>query len=133
MVPPVEPRAPPPGGGGESPKFEGILTFSVVEKEMDWGLLFLLGSGFVLASASHACGLDKVLVDNLGFLKSLSRSGQVACTMSMAALVTQVTSNTATASILMPLLSTAAKGLPGNPLLLMLAANVRHATSALKT
>lgn len=93
---------------------------------MDWGLLYLLGSGFVVASVSHACGLDKVLVDNMAFLKTLSRSGQVAIIMTMAALVSQVTSNTATASILMPLLSTAAKALPGNPLLLMLAANVSH-------
>lgn len=112
-----------PGGQRGGRKFEGILTFSVVEKEMDWGLMLLLGSGFVVASVSHACGLDKVLVENMEFLSSLSCSAQVACIMAMAALVTQVTSNTATASILMPLLSTAAKGIPGNPLLLMLAAN----------
>ncbi|KAL8270730.1 hypothetical protein Esti_005332 [Eimeria stiedai] len=103
--------------------FEGILTFAVVEQEMDWGLLFLLGSGFVIASVSHACGLDVVMVENLDFMKQLSRGAQVACVMGMAALITQITSNTATASIFMPLLATVAKGLPGNPLLLMLAAN----------
>ncbi|CDJ38382.1 solute carrier family 13, putative [Eimeria tenella] len=107
----------------KQPEFEGILTFSVVEKEMDWGLLFLLGSGFVVASVSHVCGLDMVLIDYMEFLKQQTKETQVACIMAMAALVTQVTSNTATASIIMPLLSTAAKGLQGNPLLLLLAAN----------
>ncbi|KAL8433971.1 hypothetical protein ACSSS7_003456 [Eimeria intestinalis] len=104
--------------------FESILTFSVIEKEMDWGLLFLLGSGFVIASVSHACGLDLVMVENMDFMKKLTRASQVACVMGMAALITQITSNTATASIFMPLLATVAKGLPGTPLLLMLAANV---------
>ncbi|XP_022593274.2 solute carrier family 13 member 5 [Cyclospora cayetanensis] len=120
---PTETHADCSGSGHRQDRFEGILTFALVEKEMDWGLLFLLGSGFVVASVSHACGLDKVMIENMDFLTRQSKAGQVACIMAMAGLVTQVTSNTATASILMPLLSTAAKGLPGNPLLLMLAAN----------
>ena len=117
------------GGNVQAVKpFEGILTFSVIEKEMDWGLLFLLGSGFVIASVSHVCGLELVLVNNMNFLTQQSKAIQVACIMLIAALITQITSNTATASIIMPLLSTTAKGLQGNPLLLMLAANVRTYT-----
>lgn len=123
VITPVEPCAAPPARRRGTRKFEGILTFSVVEKEMDWGLIFLLGSGFVIASVSHACELDQVIVSSMGFLKSLSRAGQAACIMAIAALITQVTSNTATASVLMPLLATVANGLPGNPLLLMFAAN----------
>ena len=95
---------------------------------MDWGLLFLLGSGFVIASVSHVCGLELVLVNNMNFLTQQSKAIQVACIMLIASLITQITSNTATASIIMPLVSTTAKGLQGNPLLLMLAANVRTYT-----
>ncbi|KAL8440442.1 hypothetical protein Efla_005584 [Eimeria flavescens] len=114
------------GGGQQERKkkqFESILTFEVLEKEMDWGLLFLLGSGFVIASVSHSTGLDTYLVENMVFMQRISSAAQVACVMAMAALVTQLTSNTATASIFMPLLATIAKGLPGNPLPIMVAAN----------
>lgn len=113
------------GEGERKDRFEGILTFSVVSDEMDWGLLFLLGSGFVIASVSHACGLAKVMVHHMEFLKRISLPARVACIMGIAALTTQVTSNTATVSIIMPLLSNAVRALPHNPLLLMLPANVR--------
>ena len=84
-----------------------------------WGILILFGGGLALAGAFKASGLTPWLGERLGGLADADPLLLIAAVTVMTVFLTEVTSNTATASLLLPLMATLAQatGLP--PMLLM--------------
>jgi len=101
-----------------------LLDWPTVEKRLPWGVILLLGGGFALADITKKSGLSVYLVNQLDGLKSLPLllvSFIIALSTTM---VTEVASNTATANILVPILSQMSKSLCSNPIYLTLTAAV---------
>ena len=85
-----------------------------------WGMLVVLGGGFAMAYGIQASGLSKSLAENLAFVGKLNPLMAGFAVAFVAVALTEVASNTATASILLPILAASAAGLGLEPLTLML-------------
>ena len=72
---------------------------------MPWSLVLLLGGGFALAKATGVSGLSKWMGSQLEVLDYLDHRILVLIICIGTAAATEVTSNVATASILMPVLA----------------------------
>ncbi|XP_037085207.1 solute carrier family 13 member 5-like [Pollicipes pollicipes] len=97
---------------------EGLLTWKVVQEKVPWGVIILLGGGFAMARAAKDSGLSQLLGDQLTF--ELPPVALVFIICFFTAFLTEVSSNTATATILLPVLAAVAQRARINPLYLML-------------
>jgi sodium-dependent dicarboxylate transporter 2/3/5 len=88
-----------------------------------WGILILLGSGFTIARAFTESGLSTILGDALSGLSALPLLVMIGALCLVVTFMTELTSNTATTTLLMPILAAAAiaAGLE-DPILMMLPA-----------
>ncbi|XP_069105651.1 solute carrier family 13 member 2-like isoform X2 [Argopecten irradians] len=104
----------------EIPKYTPILTWKVAEKKVAWGVLVLLGGGFALADACTKSGLSRLVGCELRILKDLDPwvLNMVLCFIVAGA--TEITSNTATASLLMPIMFELSLTMGLHPLYLMI-------------
>ena len=97
---------------------------------MDWetaetipgGLLILFGGGIAIAKAFDASGLSSVLGEHLVILRELPTLAMILGICLAVTFLTEGTSNTATTTLLMPLLAAAALAADMDPLMLMLPA-----------
>lgn len=85
-----------------------------------WGILLLFGGGITLAAAFESSGLSGWIGGRLHALAGLPVPVVVAATTALFILLTELTSNTATAALAMPLMAGVAQGigLPAVPLML---------------
>jgi len=98
-----------------------ILDWETVRKKMPWGILILFGGGFALASAIRTSGLSAEVGRQFGFLAGAHPLILIAACAAGVTFLTEVTSNTATAEIMLPLVAGIATGAAQlNPLVLML-------------
>jgi sodium-dependent dicarboxylate transporter 2/3/5 len=102
------------GNGGRR-----ILTWKTAAG-LPWDIVLLFGGGFALASGFKTSGLSALLGKQLEGLGSLPPLLVVACVCFLLTFLTELTSNTATAQILLPILATLAISIRVNPLLLMI-------------
>lgn len=102
----------------------GLLEWSAIHDRMPWALVLLLGGGFALAKATDVSGLSKWMGSQLEVLNFLDPRLIVLVICILTAIATEVTSNVATASILMPVLRNLAISLQINPLYLMIPATL---------
>ena len=90
---------------------------------MHWGILLLIGAGFAMADGSDASGFStwvaKILADLVG---DLEKWAIVLVVTIVAALFTEICSNTAAASLFIPILGALAKELCLHPLSLLMPA-----------
>ena len=91
-------------------------------RDIPWGVLILFGGGIAIASAFEASGLAGRLASNLAVLAQLPTWLLLLLVCLAVTFLTEVTSNTATASLLMPLLAAAAIAAGLEPRLLMVPA-----------
>lgn len=104
---------------------EALLTWSVAQQHLPWGILLLLGAGFALADGCEASGLTLVLGRHLAeALAGLSQIKLVFTIVSALSVLTQLTSNVATANTLLPLLSAVSQARLTHPMLLLLPATI---------
>jgi len=89
---------------------------------ISWGMLVLLGGGFAMAYGIQASGLSDVIASSMKHLGKLDAFTAGLAVAFIAVALTEVASNTATASILLPIIAATAPGLGLNPLPLMLTA-----------
>ncbi len=68
-----------------------------------WGVLLLLGAGFSIARGFQESGLDSVVADAIAALGVTELAGVVLLVATVVMFLTNVTSNTATASLFMPI------------------------------
>jgi sodium-dependent dicarboxylate transporter 2/3/5 len=105
-----------PNGNGERLlKWESART-------IPWGVLILFGGGIAIANAFMESGLADQIAAQLHGLSRLPVWGMLLLICLIVTFLTEVTSNTATASLLMPLLAAAALAMDINPMLLMIPA-----------
>ncbi len=83
---------------------KALLNWSVIHDRMPWAIVLLLGGGFALAKATDVSGLSLWLGSQLEVLDSLDPRLLVLIVCLFAAAATEVTSNVAVCSILMPVL-----------------------------
>jgi len=94
-------------------------------KELPWGILLLFGGGFALAGAFKTSGLSHFLGNSFaGKVSGLPPLLLIAATCLLLTFLTEVTSNTATTEVMLPVLAGTAGGLGINPLLLMVPATL---------
>jgi solute carrier family 13 (sodium-dependent dicarboxylate transporter), member 2/3/5 len=87
-----------------------------------WGLLLLFGGGIAIARAFEVFGLSQALGGALGAVAGLPVVLMILVVCLTVTFLTEVTSNTATATLLMPILAAAALGAGIEPALLMIPA-----------
>jgi solute carrier family 13 (sodium-dependent dicarboxylate transporter), member 2/3/5 len=98
-----------------------LLDWKTAET-IPWGLLILFGGGIALARAFDASGLSQLLGEQLAVLQTLPTLVMILGICLAVSFLTEGTSNTATTTLLMPLLAAAAIAAQVDPLLLMLPA-----------
>jgi sodium-dependent dicarboxylate transporter 2/3/5 len=111
----------PDGSGGRRGDGGRLLDWKTAET-IPWGLLILFGGGIALARAFDASGLSLVLGEQLAGLRSLPPLAMIFGLCLAVSFLTEGTSNTATTTLLMPLLAAAAIAAEIDPMLLMLPA-----------
>jgi sodium-dependent dicarboxylate transporter 2/3/5 len=84
-----------------------------------WGVLLLFGAGFSLAEAFQLSGLDRWLADLLTGLGGVELVWILLAVAAFVVFLTEVTSNTATASLFVPVAVSLAASLFVSPLVLM--------------
>ena len=84
-----------------------------------WGVLLLLGAGFSLANAFQESGLDAVIAGGLAGIAGVPLVVLVLVVATVVVFLTEVTSNTATATVFMPIMISLGLTLGVSPLTLM--------------
>lgn len=105
-------------------KRQALMDWETAVK-LPWGILLLFGGGFALAGAFQETGLSRYLGEV--FAARVSEAHPlvlVAAICLLLTFLTEVTSNTATTEVMLPVLAGAAGGMSVHPLLLMLPATL---------
>ncbi len=89
-----------------------------------WGVLLLFSGGMVIAAAFKNTGLSALLADQLMFLKDLHVFVLILAICLSITFLTEITSNTATTAILMPVLMSAATAMGIDPIKIMVPAAI---------
>lgn len=89
-----------------------------------WGILLLFGGGFAIAAGFEQSGLTIWVGERLSVLHGVPLPVVVAAVALTVTFLTEVTSNTATTTMLLPLLAATAQVLRIHPMLLMLPATI---------
>ena len=100
---------------------ERVLTWDAA-KEIPWGLLLLFGGGIAIAKAFQQSGLSQVIGEGLVGLQELPFLLMIVGLCLAVTFLTEVTSNTATTTLLMPILVSAAIASQMDPKLWMVPA-----------
>lgn len=98
------------------------LKWKDAESGLPWGVLLLFGGGLSLAAAVAATGLDVWFGDQVGGLGALPFVLLLAVVVFIVLMLTEVTSNTATAAAFIPILGGVAIGLGIDPMTLLIPA-----------
>ncbi|XP_023349618.1 solute carrier family 13 member 5 isoform X3 [Eurytemora carolleeae] len=109
----------PAGAGGET-----LLNWKLVQEKLAWGVIVLLGGGFALAEGAERSCLNIWAGEQLAKLGGLPPQVLRIILSLLVSLITQVASNAATASMLLPVLLQLSQQLHLNPLYLMLPATL---------
>jgi len=91
-------------------------------REIPWGVLILFGGGLSLARAMEASGLAGWIGGSVADLEGVPTVVVVLAVTVLFVFLTEITSNTATSTMAMPIMAGVAGGLATNPLTLMSAA-----------
>jgi sodium-dependent dicarboxylate transporter 2/3/5 len=91
-------------------------------KTIPWGMLLLFAGGIAIAKGFVASGLSSILGDWLSSLASLPVFAMLLVICLVVTYLTEITSNTATATLLMPILAVAAVTAGYDPMVLMIPA-----------
>ena len=87
---------------------------------LPWNIVLLFGGGFALAKGFTASGLSEYIGQQFIGMQDLEPTALVAGISSIVIFLTELTSNTATSQILLPVAASVAMQIEINPLLLML-------------
>ncbi len=100
-----------------------ILALNVLN-QLPWGIIILFGGGFALAGGFVDSGLSLWMGEKLKAIGHLPPFALIFIIALFMSFLTEITSNTATTQILLPVLAGLAVSIQVNPLLLMLPATV---------
>ena len=109
--------------GGEATESKQLLVWKDADA-VPWGLLLLFGGGIALSVAFKTTGLTVFLGEQLSALNSLPTVAMILGICIAVTFLTEVTSNTATTSLILPVLAATAISASIDPLLLMVPATL---------
>ncbi|MCH9029284.1 MAG: SLC13/DASS family transporter [Bacteroidetes bacterium] len=89
-----------------------------------WGIILLLGGGFALAKGFAVTGLSLYIGEQLSGLSFLPHFIMIIIVAATISFLTELTSNTATTQMILPILASVSIALGMNPMLLMLTATL---------
>ncbi len=92
--------------------------------KVPWGIILLFGGGFALATGFTSTGLSNFIGKQFLGMSNLSPILMIIIVATVINLLTQLTSNTATAEMILPIMASVSVALSMNPLLLMLTATL---------
>ncbi|CAG7822929.1 unnamed protein product [Allacma fusca] len=104
--------------------FKPLLEWNFVQKKFPWGVIILLGGGYALSSGAKKAGLSAWVGQSLKALANLPKEGILGIVCLIIAFLTEIASNTATATIVLPILLELSKELNIHPLFLTLPATI---------
>lgn len=110
-----------PNGDKKNP--DQLLDWKTAEA-IPWGMLLLFAGGICLAKAFTASGLSQLLGEALTGLAALPIVLTLLILCLAVSFVTEITSNTATATLLMPILASASAAIGIDPIVLMMPAAI---------
>ncbi|VDL95864.1 unnamed protein product [Schistocephalus solidus] len=82
----------------------GILTWDLAQSRTSWGVLILMGGGFALSKIATVGGLSKLISRALEVVRPVHPFGLVFLITLVGATLTEVVSNAATVTILVPIM-----------------------------
>lgn len=91
---------------------------------LPWNIVLLLGGGFVLASGFQETGLARIIGDQFQALGALPTFGLILLVCLSLTFLTELTSNTATTEMILPILASIAVATGIHPLVLMIPATL---------
>jgi sodium-dependent dicarboxylate transporter 2/3/5 len=97
-----------------------LIDWETIRNGVPWGVLFLFGGGFAMAAGFEQTGLSEWVGRILSGMGGLSPVMMIVVTCFVLMALTEVTSNTASAVMAMPVLAAAAVQLQVHPFLLMI-------------
>ncbi len=100
-----------------------LITWQAINR-IPWGILLLFAGGITIASAFKSTGLSATIANNLMFLNNFPVWLIVGFVCLFVTFLTEVTSNTATTAVLMPILLATSQAMHIDPMLLMLPATI---------
>ncbi|MDA1477836.1 SLC13 family permease [Bacillus changyiensis] len=100
----------------------GRILDWIASKELPWGILLLFGGGLALAEGFGKTGLTKWIGSQLTILEGFHFVVIIFVSAGLVLFLTEVTSNTATATMILPVLSSLAIALHVHPYALMIPA-----------
>ncbi len=100
-----------------------LLDANVFPK-LPWGIILLFGGGFALAKGFQASGLSAFIGSKLGVLEGASNVFMISGICTTLTFLTELTSNTATTQMILPILSSIAVAMKTNPLMLLIPATL---------
>jgi sodium-dependent dicarboxylate transporter 2/3/5 len=86
-----------------------LMSWSFAEHRVPWGVLLLIGGGFALASGVDRSGLSIIIGESMADLGSLPMVMLIGTTALIVCLLSELGSNTATASLTLPILAAMAE------------------------
>lgn len=116
-------RRPLEGDEAERPP-HALLTWRFAEAHVPWGILLLFGGGFALASGIDRSGLAVEMVAGMERLKGLAPPVLVGAVSGIVCLLSELGSNTATASLTLPILAQSAEAWGIDPRSLLIPATL---------
>ncbi len=93
-------------------------------RSLPWGIVLLFGGGFALASGFKESGLSSWIGESMKGLSSLHPTFLVALISTVVTFLTELTSNTATTEMILPILAAGGVAAGVNPLFLMIPATL---------
>ncbi|XP_067120709.1 Na(+)/citrate cotransporter-like [Centruroides vittatus] len=106
---------------GRSPP---LLDWKTAQLKLPWGIILLIGGGFAMAKGAEVSNLDKWIGHQLTYFEYLPTEAIIALMCFITLFLTEITSNTAVATIVLPVMIQLAVFLKINPLFLMLPVTV---------
>jgi sodium-dependent dicarboxylate transporter 2/3/5 len=104
-------------------KGERLLDWETAAR-IPWGMLILFGAGLTIAAAFTSSGLSQIIGDSLTGLAVLPVFAIMLAICFAVTFLTETTSNTATTTLLLPILAAGALGAGMDPKLLMIPATI---------
>jgi sodium-dependent dicarboxylate transporter 2/3/5 len=82
-----------------------LMDWTFAEQRIPWGILLLIGGGFALAAGVDAAGLSHIIGESMAGLGSLPTVILIGAVVLVVCLMSELGSNTATASLVIPILA----------------------------
>ncbi|SDD33864.1 solute carrier family 13 (sodium-dependent dicarboxylate transporter), member 2/3/5 [Terribacillus halophilus] len=102
-------------------KGQRILDWDV-SKELPWGVLLLFGGGLAIAAGFTSSGLSQWIGDQLTVLEGMNILLIIIISTTLVLFLTEITSNTATATMILPVMASLALALDVHPYAIMVPA-----------